>query len=250
MREHHPSRLPHGVRAMNPEPRGSQRNLASSGPTRKFSSADGEFSVHHDVSKLSPREREALILRLCEALGVSPDLRPFDLIVSKGKVTLHPRAELAFFLARREGLDFPEFRNEFSGGIYVHHVKVVDPSSGRSLWASGAAYTANLEEDELSNAVMIAETRAYRRAVFRLIGIAFEEPEGILLPEPEKEELKDEDYCFYNDPLACSREDILKFLKTVDQPKVKEALTKRNVHATKELDDEALRDLAKELGHG
>lgn len=213
---------------------GSARNLPPLPADGKFPQ---EFALNHDLSSLTPREREALVSRLCEALGVSPDIHPFDLISSKGKVSLHPRAELGFWLARREGLDFPEFRSEFCDGVYVHHVKVVD-KDGRSLWGTGAAYTRGLEQDELSNAIMIAETRAYRRAVFRLIGLALaEEPEGIVIPEPRESR---------QDP----RGPIMAFLKQEVKPEaLRKAMTARNATLLRDLDFKALQEMAKELGY-
>lgn len=162
--------------------------------------------VQGDLSKLSSDERAALLLFICEQLGLNPMTGPLQIIDFKGKVTLYARKDCTDQLRRLYGVSISITGRDFSpdGSLFVVTARASLPS-GRCDESTGAVSlegertkrvkdreTKEVKEvveafplsgQDRANALMKAETKAKRRATLSICGLGFldesEIPDGM-----------------------------------------------------------------------
>jgi len=165
--------------------------------------------VDGDLTPLTPKQRATYYMRVCQSLGLNPLTKPFEYLVlgtgRQAKLVLYPTRTATDQLAALAGISFPEYRDEMRETVYVYHVRGVD-RDGRTLWRTGAVpivkengtWTGGegnrkfspdgtfspLSPTDLANAMMKAETKAYRRCTLALAGLGW-------LDESELETVKD-----------------------------------------------------------
>lgn len=149
--------------------------------------ADAASALSHilgtgDLAKLTDEERVGHYLDVCQSLGLNPRTRPFDWIEfydpeTKGKkLTLYPNRSCAEQLRRQHQISIKVVRREPVGELFVVEVEGTTPT-GRIGTASKYVSVldrqgARLRGNQLANAYMKAETGAFRRLTFSMVGMA------------------------------------------------------------------------------
>jgi hypothetical protein len=129
--------------------------------------------VKGDLRELSPNERSAYYMRVCQSIGVNPHTQPFQYITLSGRLTLYATRTCTDQLRQIHGVSVEELSEERrDDGVYVVTCKVKD-AKGRTDIAKGAVTIAGLKGDVLANALMRAETKSKRRATLSLCGLGW-----------------------------------------------------------------------------
>lgn len=126
--------------------------------------------VQGDLSKLSDKERLDYVTNLCKMLNVNPLTKPFEYIILNGKLTLYANKGLAEQLRSVKGISIYKLEAKQINDIYIVTAYARD-LDGREDSASGAVSIANLNADNLANAIMKAETKAKRRVTLSICGL-------------------------------------------------------------------------------
>jgi hypothetical protein len=139
-----------------------------------------------DLAKLSDKQRVGHYLDVCQSLGLNPRTRPFDWIefydpqTKAKKLALYPNRSCAEQLRRQHQISVKVTRREMVGELFVVEVEGRTPN-GRTGTASKyvpVTYTdrdgktTRLSGNQLANAYMKAETGAFRRLTFSMVGMA------------------------------------------------------------------------------
>ena len=134
-----------------------------------------------DLSKLSNIQRVGHYLRLCRSLGLNPLSRPFTWIYFKERdgeperLVLYPNESCTAQLRRQHHMRVELVRREVVGELFVCEVKATTPD-GRIDFASKYVPLTNrygrLAGNQLSNAMMKAETGAKRRVTLSMVGLS------------------------------------------------------------------------------
>lgn len=130
-----------------------------------------------DLSQLTPQQRVEYYIDTCESLGVNWRTKPFDMVRLKqnGPMILYPNKGLAEQFAGKYGISAESVRSDEVKGIYREWFRASLPS-GRSVTKMGAVPIAGLGPNDLANAYMKTETKAFRRAVLALVGLNMLDP--------------------------------------------------------------------------
>lgn len=125
-----------------------------------------------NLQPLTVEQRLEYYKAVCKSLGLNPLTRPFDYLVLDGKTVLYARKDCTEQLRKIHGIAITESSGNHEEGLYVVRVKAQD-KTGRTDTGTGAVDLTNLKGKPLANAIMIAETKAKRRATLSLAGLGF-----------------------------------------------------------------------------
>ena len=81
-----------------------------------------------DLSKLTPEERTAYLLKTCETLGLNPLTRPFDYFVLQGRTVLYAKKDCTDQLRTLHSISIPRMEREIIDGVYVVTAYAVAPN--------------------------------------------------------------------------------------------------------------------------
>lgn len=138
--------------------------------------------LHGDLKSFTDEQKVAYYNNICTSLGLNPLTRPFQLIILNGKETLYATRDAAEQLRKINGVSVVEMHKENTGELYIVTVKVQD-KSGRFEISTGAVNIKNLSGENLANKIMIAETKAKRRATLSICGLGMlDETEVATIP--------------------------------------------------------------------
>jgi hypothetical protein len=126
--------------------------------------------IKGDLANLTPDERNAYYLRVCESAGLNPLTKPLEYIKLNGKLVLYALRSCTDQLRAIHGVSVVDMDNEDRDGVHIVTVKVTD-KHGRSDMARGAVSVGGLKGEALANAIMKAETKAKRRATLSICGL-------------------------------------------------------------------------------
>lgn len=147
--------------------------------------------IKGDLSKLTPQQRDAYYLKLCEVTGLNPLFQPFDYILFKGgKLALYAKKECAAQLRTIHNISVIDMDAEEREGVYTTTVKVQN-DKGRMDMDVGSVSIAGLKGEDRGNAIKKSATQAKRRATLSICGLGLlDETEvetipGALSPAPE-----------------------------------------------------------------
>jgi hypothetical protein len=131
-----------------------------------------ELVIQGDVSQLSPVQRVQYYVARCQAAGLDPATRPFDLLKTRdGKYILYPNANACQQKADQRGINLDVRSREVIDDLFVVTMRGVTRDH-RSLERMGAVSLAGLHGQAKADAMMKAETKAARRVVLGLTGLA------------------------------------------------------------------------------
>jgi hypothetical protein len=125
-----------------------------------------------DLSELSPRERSAYYLSVCDSVGLNPSTMPFLYVRLNGKLALYATKNCSDQLRQIHGVSVVSLSRETVDGIHIVTATVVS-GTGRRDEDVGAVNIAGKKGEDLANALMKATTKAKRRATLSLCGLSF-----------------------------------------------------------------------------
>jgi len=125
-----------------------------------------------DLGQLTPQQRVRYYIETCESLGLEWRTRPFDVVSLRGSnaKTLYPNKGCAEQLGRLHHVSTESVKTETLNGVLIETMRACLPN-GRCVTKKGAVTVEGLKGDNFANAVMKAETKAFRRAVLALVGL-------------------------------------------------------------------------------
>jgi hypothetical protein len=131
-----------------------------------------------DLTNLSTEQRLEYYNAVCKSLGLNPLTRPFDYIAFRAtenapaKMILYARKDCTEQLRKIHGIAIIESSGAKEDGLYIVNVKAQD-KHGRTDTGTGCVSIEGLKGKNLANAIMIAETKAKRRATLSMAGLGF-----------------------------------------------------------------------------
>ena len=128
--------------------------------------------IEGDLSKLTPGQRMEYYKTVCDSLGLNPLTKPFSYITFQKKMILYANKDCTEQLAATRKISVGLSDGITVGQSYIAKARASMPD-GRFSDATGVVAINGLKGDNLSNALMKAETKASRRAVLRLVGLGW-----------------------------------------------------------------------------
>lgn len=146
-------------------------SLATLGNTSASIDAMHAAMTAGDLSKLSKEEQAIVYLETCRDLGLNWRTKPFLIVnVRGGGAQLYPTVEGLEQLAAIHNVSTTITQHGPVGDLYLVRIRASLPS-GRSAEKSGMVTIKGLSGDTLANAIMKAESKAYRRAVRAVVSL-------------------------------------------------------------------------------
>lgn len=123
-----------------------------------------------DLSRLSPQQRTAYYMKVCESLGLNPATKPFDYVRLSGKEVLYATKGATDQLRRVYGVSVEIVTMSVDDGIMTVHARA-RTAEGRVDEDFGSLAIAGLKGEALANAKMKCVTKAKRRVTLSLCGL-------------------------------------------------------------------------------
>jgi hypothetical protein len=152
-------------------------------PTTQDKSAVAALALKGDLTALTPEQKVAYYLNVCESLKLNPLTKPFQVLLLNGKQVLYATRDCTDQLRKVHSVSVTSIRTETINDIYVVVASGRD-ASGRTDVGTGAVPIKGLSADNLANAFMKAETKAKRRLTLSICGLG-------MMDETEVETVRD-----------------------------------------------------------
>lgn len=124
-----------------------------------------------DLADLTPMERSAYYLRVCESVGLNPATQPFLYVRLNNKLQLYATKNCTDQLRQIHTVSVVSLTRETIDGVHVV-TATVSNALGRRDEDVGVVSIANLKGEALANALMKATTKAKRRATLSICGLS------------------------------------------------------------------------------
>ncbi len=140
--------------------------------------------IKGDLQNLNASERLSYYSRLCESLGLNPMSKPFAYIQLNGKLVLYALKDCTDQLRSIKGISIEIVSREFNNELGLFLVTANGTNKeGRMDSSIGVVTIKGLIGEQLSNALMKAETKAKRRVTLSLAGLGIlDESEADSIP--------------------------------------------------------------------
>lgn len=145
--------------------------------------------LESDLSKLDTKQRVQYYTRFCESVGLNPITQPFEYLRLNGKLVLYAKRGCTDQLRKIHNVSVTIVSRERMDGIYVVTARATMPD-GRCDENIGAVPVEGLKGENLSNALMKAETKAKRRVTLSICGLSMldeTEAESVTGPTPARQ---------------------------------------------------------------
>ena len=126
--------------------------------------------VEGDLSRLTPDERQAYYMAVCESLDLNPLTKPFAFIKLNGQLTLYATRGATDQLRAKHGVSLTVVSRTIENDVLTVVVRATLPD-GRADEEIGAVSLKGLAGEALANAHMKALTKAKRRATLSIVGL-------------------------------------------------------------------------------
>lgn len=183
--------------------------------------------LQNDLTNLSPLEKVQYVNGICNTLGLNPVTQPIALMKFNGKEVPYFKKDATEQLRKINNVSIKKLDTVMHEGIYIVTAYAMLPN-GREDSSTGVITISGLKGDNLSNAMMKAETKAKRRVTLSICGLGFiDESEVDSIPnakkfdvmQPKNEPLLEE---IVNDDLE---ESLLSIAQTNDIDELQEVFT-------------------------
>lgn len=129
-----------------------------------------QITLTGDHRHLDDEQRAALVLDICERVGISPETQPFAFLPDeRGAVELVALKDCTNQLRRIYGISTSVSDPMIDGGLCS--VRATATDGQRSEQSLGAVHIANKRGAAQAHAIMAAETKAKRRATLDFCGM-------------------------------------------------------------------------------
>jgi hypothetical protein len=125
-----------------------------------------------DIGKMSPKEKAEYYQQVCESLGLNPLTQPFKYLKLSGRETLYATRDAADQLRKKYRVSVRITSRETVDGIHIVTARASMPD-GREDESTGCLPLGGLKGENLSNALMKAETKAKRRVTLSICGLGW-----------------------------------------------------------------------------
>lgn len=126
--------------------------------------------LNGDLSQMTSTQKVKFYNSICNSMGLNPMTQPFEIIPLKGKLKMYAKKDATDQLRRIYGVSVTRIDTNEVAGIYMATAYVKD-KFGREDSDTGAVSIANLQGENLANAIMKATTKAKRRATLSICGL-------------------------------------------------------------------------------
>ncbi len=126
--------------------------------------------LNGDLAKLTPNQKVDYMLGVCKSMGLNPATKPFEFIALNGKLTMYARKDCTEQLRKIHGVSIQILSREIVSDCYVVQARATD-KTGKVDESLGAVSIGGLKGENLSNAMMKAETKAKRRVTLSICGL-------------------------------------------------------------------------------
>lgn len=143
---------------------------------------DLQAAIAGNLNKLSAEGQVKYYNALCKFTGLNPLGFPFEWITFQGKLRLYPKKECADQLRGIHKISAKIIERTFMDDICMVRVMSTMPD-GREFESTGAVpYTKSMSALDKCKAIKVAETQAYRRGAFGLVGLGNIPDEDVEVP--------------------------------------------------------------------
>ncbi len=129
-----------------------------------------DFVVRGNLAALSPTDKAAHYIQLCQSLGLNPATKPFEYLNLQGKEVLYARRDCTDQLRALRSVSIEIVARETTGDVFQVTARASLPD-GRRDESIGAVSIAGLKGDVMANALMKCETKAKRRVTLSICGL-------------------------------------------------------------------------------
>jgi hypothetical protein len=149
-----------------------------------------QVMLEGDLTKLSPTQRSAYYVEVCDSMKLNPLTKPFDYLKLNNKLVLYANKNCAEQIRRNLGISLTLPEKKIEEGVYI--VTARAEANGRIDEATGAVSLELLKGENRANAIMKAETKAKRRVTLSFAGLGMlDETEIESIPGAQKVTEKD-----------------------------------------------------------
>ena len=149
-----------------------------------------QVMLEGDLTKLSPDQRSAYYVQVCDSMKLNPLTKPFDYLKLNGKLILYANKNCAEQIRRTLGISLTLPEKKIEENVYI--VTARAESGVRTDEATGAVSLEHLKGEQRANAIMKAETKAKRRVTLSFAGLGMlDETEIETIPGAQKVTEKD-----------------------------------------------------------
>lgn len=147
--------------------------------------------LNGDLSKLNNEQKVDYYNKFCSSLGLNPLTQPFEIINLNGKLKMYAKKDATEQLRRIYGVSIDGMNHNFVNDMCIVTVTGKD-KSGRSDTATGVVSIKGLQGENLSNAIMKAESKSKRRFTLSICGLGMlDEIEIDSIPANQKTQQQD-----------------------------------------------------------
>lgn len=140
-----------------------------------------------DLSKLTPAERTAYYLRVCESCGLNPLTQPFQFLILNGKMVLYATKNATDQLRQIHSVSCRIVGREAQGELYIVTARA---SVGTREDEDVGAVVLPPRGEARANAAMKAHTKAKRRVTLSICGLSMlDESEIEAIPGAQRVEV-------------------------------------------------------------
>jgi hypothetical protein len=126
--------------------------------------------IQGDLSRLTPEQKLAYYLKVCDSLKLNPYTKPFAYLKLQGGEKLYANRDATDQLRKIHGVSIVSLEREQLGDLYVV-TATAKAADGRMDTAIGAVPTQGLKGEALANALMKCETKSKRRVTLSICGL-------------------------------------------------------------------------------
>lgn len=123
-----------------------------------------------DLGKMNDGQKVEYYNNFCQSLGLNPLTQPFQIIKFQGKEKLYATKDCTDQLRKLYRVSITDLKREQLGDLLMVTAKATD-GSGKTDIATGVLSVAGLGGENLSNAIMKAESKAKRRVTLSICGL-------------------------------------------------------------------------------
>lgn len=128
--------------------------------------------IDGDLSALTAAERVSYYNRLCQSMGLNPLTKPFDYIKLSGKLTLYAKRDCTDQLRKIYSISISIVQRLREDDLITVVARATTPD-GRTDEAIGSVPVLGKKGEDLSNAMMKAETKAKRRVTLSICSLGY-----------------------------------------------------------------------------
>lgn len=129
-----------------------------------------DFVVKGNLSVLSPQDKAAHYISLCNSLGLNPATKPFEYLTLNGKEVLYATKGCTDQLRKLHCVSIKIVGREEKDGVFYVYAQAKTPD-GREDEDVGAVNISGLKGNDLANAHMKTTTKAKRRVTLSILGL-------------------------------------------------------------------------------